>query len=158
MVAVSSETALHGLAAMGAYSASKAGLERWAEALAMEISPFGLGVTVLITGTFDTDVLDRAHTVDHGNPDGAYGFIQAGQHRLEQPMRRFARPPSQFARVLEAALQDRPTLVRRTVGPDAVAFRVARAVLPARLVVRAASTVMGIPRRAPVTPGQRRET
>ena len=37
--------------AIGAYSAAKGALERWAESLSPEIAPFGLGVTVLVAGT-----------------------------------------------------------------------------------------------------------
>ena len=44
--------------AISAYSASKGALERWAESLSMEVSPFGLGVTVLVVGTFKTDILE----------------------------------------------------------------------------------------------------
>src|SRR4029450_13675592 len=49
IIVVSSQGAIWGMPAISAYSASKAALERWAEALAGEVAPFGLGVTVLVS-------------------------------------------------------------------------------------------------------------
>ncbi len=90
IVVISSEGAIHGMPAISAYSASKGALERWAEAVAMEVAPFGLGVSVLVTGTFKTDILDRDHTVSYGDVAGPYGQLHAGQARLEEMFQRLA--------------------------------------------------------------------
>ena len=45
IVVISSQGGIRGMPSISAYSASKAALERWAESLANEIAPFGLGVT-----------------------------------------------------------------------------------------------------------------
>ena len=45
IVVVSSQGGIRGMPSISAYSASKGALERWAESLAEEIAPFGLGVT-----------------------------------------------------------------------------------------------------------------
>ena len=58
VVVVSSSAATSGIGAVSAYGASKSALERWAEALSLEIAPFGLGVSVLVAGTFKTDILE----------------------------------------------------------------------------------------------------
>ena len=71
---------------IGAYSAAKGALERWGEALSQEIAPFGLGVTVLVTGTFKTDILELTQT--WADPDGPYGPLHAN---LEGNGRRFIR-------------------------------------------------------------------
>ena len=57
IIVVSSQGGIRGMPSISAYSASKGALERWAEALAEEIAPFGLGVTILVSGTFKTDIL-----------------------------------------------------------------------------------------------------
>src|SRR5262245_12703645 len=44
IVVVSSQGGIRGMPSISAYSASKGALERWAEALAEEVAPFGLGV------------------------------------------------------------------------------------------------------------------
>ena len=61
-VVVSRVGGIRGMPATSLYSATKGAIERWAEALALEIAPFGLGVTLLTAGTFRTDVYDPAHT------------------------------------------------------------------------------------------------
>lgn len=146
IVVVSSEGGIHGMPGISAYSASKGALERWAEAVALEVAPFGIGVSVLVAGTFDTDILDRDHTVSYGDPDGPYGHLHAGQARMEARVRRLARAPGRFGPALARALDERPPFTRRAVGPDAVALRIARALLPARAFQRVVATVLGIPR------------
>src|SRR5262245_25048903 len=48
IVVVSSQGGIRGMPSISAYSAAKGALERWAEALAEEVAPFGLGVTILV--------------------------------------------------------------------------------------------------------------
>jgi NAD(P)-dependent dehydrogenase (short-subunit alcohol dehydrogenase family) len=145
IVVISSEGAIHGMPAIGAYSASKGALERWAEALTLEIAPFGIGVSILVAGTFDTDVLDRDYTTSYGDPNGPYRHLHAGQARLEERIRRLASPPERFAPVLARALDEQAPFTRRAVGPDAVAMRIGRSLLPARLFQRLVSRVLRIP-------------
>lgn len=145
IVVVSSVGAIHGMPAIGAYSASKGALERWAESLVLEVAPFGIGVSILVTGTFNTDILDHDHTVSHGDPAGPYGHLHAGQARLEKRVQKLARPPARFPPQLERALGESAPFTRRTVGPDAVAARIGRMLLPARLYQRIVSKVLHIP-------------
>ncbi|WP_261899043.1 SDR family NAD(P)-dependent oxidoreductase, partial [Mycobacterium marinum] len=65
IVMISSQAGVRGMPEIAAYSAAKGALERWAESLAGEVAPFGLGVTVLVTGTFNTDIITDAGTSDH---------------------------------------------------------------------------------------------
>ena len=62
IVLVSSQGAIRGMPSIGAYSAAKGALERWGEALSQEIAPFGLGVSVIVAGTFKTDILELTTT------------------------------------------------------------------------------------------------
>ena len=57
IVVLSSAGGIAGMPSISAYSAAKGALERWAEALAYEVAPFGLGVTILVVGMFKTDIL-----------------------------------------------------------------------------------------------------
>ncbi len=72
IVVVSSAGGVRGMPATAPYSAAKGASERWAEALAGEIAPFGLGVTVLVTGTYDTEIITDAGTTDSRDFDGPY--------------------------------------------------------------------------------------
>ena len=146
IVVVSSETGVHGMPSVSAYAASKAALERWAESLALEVAPFGLGVSVLVTGTFDTDVLDRAHTVTHGDADGPYAHVHAAHGRLEGRVAALARPPEAFAGVLARTLDETGAFTKRAVGADARALGVGRWLLPAPLFQRVVARVLRLPR------------
>lgn len=146
VVAISSEGAVHGMPGIGAYSASKAALECWAEALSLEVSPFGIGVSILVAGTFDTDILDREHTVSYGDVEGPYRHLHEGQARMEARVKRLALPPERFGPAVGRALDERAPFTRRAVGPDAVAMRVGRALLPVGLFQRVVARALGIPR------------
>jgi NAD(P)-dependent dehydrogenase (short-subunit alcohol dehydrogenase family) len=145
-VVISSEGGIHGMPAISAYSASKGALERWAEALTLEVNPFGIGVTVLVVGTFKTDVLDAAHTMSYGNPEGPYKHLHAGQAAMEDKVIRFAKPPEAFGPILARALESDASFDRIAVGPDARAMRVMRWLLPARAFQKVVGKAIGIPR------------
>ncbi len=146
VVAISSEGAVHGMPGISAYSASKAALECWAEALSLEVSPFGIGVSILVAGTFDTDILDREHTVSYGDVRGPYRHLHEGQARMEARVQRLALPPERFGPAVGRALDERAPFTRRAVGPDAVALRVGRALLPVGIFQRVVAKALGIPR------------
>jgi NAD(P)-dependent dehydrogenase (short-subunit alcohol dehydrogenase family) len=146
IVVVSSQGGTRGMPAISAYSASKGALERWAEALAQEVAPFGLGVTILVTGTFQTDILTE-QTPDHGDYAGPYARHYAAIRGLEGLVLRLARPPERFARALARALDERAPFARHAVGPDAVLLLVANRLLPGWLLHRLVRLAMRLPRR-----------
>ncbi|OAA28581.1 short chain dehydrogenase [Frankia sp. EI5c] len=140
---VSSQAGVRGMATAGAYGASKAAAERWAEALAHEIAPFGLGVTVVVTGTFDTDILVR--TVFHERPDSAYRPFQIAVGSMAANVHRLALPPERFARGLARALGDTAPYSRRAIGRDARLLLLTRRLLPDRTLHRLGRVVTRIP-------------
>ena len=75
IVLVSSAAGVRGQPATAPYSAAKGALERWGESMACEIAPFGLGVTVLVAGTYDTEIITDAGTTDDRNFDGPYARL-----------------------------------------------------------------------------------
>ena len=80
IVLVSSAAGVRGQPATAPYSAAKGALERWGESMACEIAPFGLGVTVLVAGTYDTEIITDAGTTDNrivGNIDIAPTILDA---------------------------------------------------------------------------------
>ena len=78
---VSSAGGVRGMPATAPYSAAKGALERWGESLAGEIAPFGLGVTILVTGTYDTDIITDAGTTDDRDFDGPYAVCTSTMNR-----------------------------------------------------------------------------
>jgi NAD(P)-dependent dehydrogenase (short-subunit alcohol dehydrogenase family) len=144
IVAISSAGAIRGMPGISAYSASKGAIERWAEALSQEIAPFGLGVSILVTGTFDTDILTE-QTVDYGDHGGPYGSIYQAIHVNGRAMVSKPAPPSLFAKALgETLLEDAP-IIKRTVGSDATSLAVMARLLPGKLVHNIVRAAMKIP-------------
>src|SRR5215831_8742590 len=84
IVVVSSQGGIRGMPSISAYSAAKGALERWAEAFAEEIAPFGLGVTILVAGMFNTDILTE--TPHYGDLNGPYAAHYAGIERTGRSM------------------------------------------------------------------------
>ena len=110
------------------------------------MAAFGLGVSVLVTGTFDTDVLDRAHTATYGDPEGPYAHVHTAHGRLEGRVAAMARPPDAFAAVLARTLDETGAFTKRAVGADARAMGVGRWMLPAPVFQRVVSRVLRLPR------------
>ena len=144
VVVISSQGAIRGMPGIGAYSASKGALERWAESLSQEIAAFGLGVTVLVAGSFKTDILELTQT--YADPSGPYAIHH---EKLERNGRRFLRiagAPVKFAPAVERALHDRGPYARHGVGIDAHLLMLGSRVMPGALLQRIVSRALGMPK------------
>ena len=144
IVVVSSQGAVRGMPAISAYSASKGAIERWAESLAGEVAAFGLGVSIVVAGTFKTDIL--VQTADYRNYKGPYASHYVGIDKTGDIVVRAANPPERFARVLARALDDRAPLVRRTAGIDATMLVLLNRILPGWLLYQVIRLAMRLPR------------
>jgi NAD(P)-dependent dehydrogenase (short-subunit alcohol dehydrogenase family) len=144
IVMVSSQGAIHGMPAIGAYSAAKAALERWAEALSQEVAAFGLGVSVLVAGTFKTEILELTRT--YADPEGPYAAHHAGLERSGRHVVRLAARPERFAPAVARALADDRPFVRRAVGVDARLLLLGNRILPSAVLQRIVGRVVGLPR------------
>ena len=132
IVVVSSAGGVRGMPATAAYSAVKGALERWAESLAGEVAPFGIGVTILVTGTFDTDIITDAGTTDNRDlrrpvrrPSQHHGQARPARDEVLAPSRRTASPPG-----LPRRSTTKAPFVRRPVGPDARMLLIMNRLLP----------------------------
>lgn len=144
VVVISSQGAVRGMPAISAYSASKGALERWGESLAGEVAAFGLGVTILVTGTFKTDIL--VQTSDYRNYAGPYAPHYVGIDKTGEIVVRAANSPALFARALAKALDDRAPLVRRAAGIDATMLVLLNRILPGWLLYQVIRLAMRLPR------------
>jgi NAD(P)-dependent dehydrogenase (short-subunit alcohol dehydrogenase family) len=143
IVVVSSQGGIRGMPAISAYAAAKGALERWAEALSQEVAPFGLGVTVLVAGTFKTDILELTPT--YADPEGPYAALHDPLDRNGRRAVRFASRPERFAPAVERAIRERASFTRRTVGLDARMLMLASWLLPTRLLQRITGRVLRLP-------------
>jgi len=150
IVVVSSQGGIRGMPAISAYSASKGALERWAEALAEEIAPFGLGVTILVSGTFDTEIITE-QTVHHGDMDGPYARLYVGIERTGRALVGLLKqPPRHFARALAAALDERAAFARHAIGIDARLLAFGSRLLPGWLLHHLVARAMRLPRHGAI--------
>jgi NAD(P)-dependent dehydrogenase (short-subunit alcohol dehydrogenase family) len=146
IVLVSSAAGVRGQPATAPYSAAKGALERWGESMAIEIAPFGLGVTTLVTGTYDTDIITDAGTIDDRNFSGPYARLHNTMNSRGRFAMRLARSPERFTDGLLKALDDTGSFRRRGVGPDASMLLVANRILPASGMHHMSRIILGIPK------------
>ena len=145
IVVISSQGGIRGMPSISAYSAAKGALERWAEALAEEVAPFGLGVTILVSGMFKTDILTE-QTAHYGDRKGPYATHYAGIERAGRSMMRLANPPERFGPALARALAERAAFARHAVGFDARMLLFGSRLLPSRLLHHVIRLAMSLPR------------
>jgi NAD(P)-dependent dehydrogenase (short-subunit alcohol dehydrogenase family) len=162
IILVSSAAGVRGQPATAPYSAAKGALERWGEAMACEIAPFGLGVTVLVAGTYDTEIITDAGTTDDRNLGGPYARLHNTMNSRGRFAVGFARAPERFTDGLLKALDDQKPFRRRGVGPDASMLLAANRILPSSAMHHLSRIVLGIPRQGsmrggawPLTAGQK---
>jgi NAD(P)-dependent dehydrogenase (short-subunit alcohol dehydrogenase family) len=153
IVLVSSAAGVRGQPATAPYSAAKGALERWGESMAVEIAPFGLGVTVLVAGTYDTDIITDAGTIDDRNFEGPYARLHNTMNSRGRFAVSFARSPERFADGLLKALYDHGSFRRRGVGPDASMLLAFSRILPASGMHHVSRIVLGIPKQGSMRNG-----
>jgi NAD(P)-dependent dehydrogenase (short-subunit alcohol dehydrogenase family) len=153
IVLVSSAGGVRGQPAIAPYSAAKGALERWGESMAGEIAPFGLGVTILVTGIYDTDIITDAGTIDNRNFDGPYARLHNTMYARGRFAMSFARAPERFTDGLVKALADRGSFRRHGVGPDASMLLLSNRILPSPGMHHMSRIVMGIPRHGTMRGG-----
>jgi NAD(P)-dependent dehydrogenase (short-subunit alcohol dehydrogenase family) len=153
IVLISSAAGVRGQPATAPYSAAKGALERWGESMACEIAPFGLGVTVLVAGTYDTEIITDAGTTDNRDFTGPYARLHNTMNTRGRAAMKLARPPERFTDGLLKALDDRGAFRRRGVGPDASMLLVVNRILPASGMHHVSRIVLGIPRQGSMRGG-----
>lgn len=77
VIAISAQSAAHGLAQMAAYCASKSALQRLVESMAAELSPLGIHVNSIAPSVLDTPANRRA--MPDVNPNSWVGTALAAQ-------------------------------------------------------------------------------
>jgi NAD(P)-dependent dehydrogenase (short-subunit alcohol dehydrogenase family) len=153
IVLVGSSAGVRGQPGTAPYSASKGAMERWGESLAAEIAPFGLGVTVLIAGTYDTDIITDTGTTDDRDFSGPYARLHQTMNSRGRFAIKFARPAERFTDGLAKALTDRGAFRRHGVGPDASMLLVSNRLLPAPGMHHMSRLVLGIPKQGSMRDG-----
>ena len=126
------------------YSASKFALEGWGEALALEVKPFGVQVTLVEPGNFQTDFTSSRRTVSVTGDD-PYARAREKAIGVMERDELNAADPSSVASLVEVVLTAKRAPRRVTVG--AMGERVgpwAKRLLPARVFEAASASTLGV--------------
>lgn len=120
LIFISSDLGRTGAPALSTYCAAKHALEGWAESLSHEVAPFGIGVTLIEPGAFNTGFHDRslARVPSASANQGPYAPLYRS---LDERFFSGPEPPTGEAvaeAVLRAAAGEEPRL-RVPVGEDA---------------------------------------
>lgn len=107
---------------LGAYAMSKFALEAMADALRLELAPFGIQVSIVEPGTIATPIWTKPQrSVEEFPPEAVelYGERVERFRRLAAERSANAVPAADVARAVEEALTARRPRARYLVGPDA---------------------------------------
>ena len=99
-----------------AYSASKFALEGWAEALRMEVKPFGIQVVLIEPGDFKTDFTRNRIVAEQAETNPAYAREYKRALGIMEHAERNGPHPVEVARLLEKILQRPSPGLRYPVG------------------------------------------
>jgi NAD(P)-dependent dehydrogenase (short-subunit alcohol dehydrogenase family) len=104
-----------------AYATSKFALEGMSEALAGEVRPFGIRVTIVEPGPFRTDFHGRS--MEYAEPIDDYQNTVAGEMRARLASQSGAQPndPRRAAEAIIWAVREERSPLRLPLGPEAVA-------------------------------------
>lgn len=103
IINITSVAGYFGLPYRGFYSASKAALERYGEALATEVKRFGIDVISVQPGEFNTPIADtrlRPETITPANRPGYERAMQVLSGSMH-----YSRDPDELARVVQRAIE-----------------------------------------------------
>jgi NAD(P)-dependent dehydrogenase (short-subunit alcohol dehydrogenase family) len=129
---------------VGAYSASKHGLEGFSESLRRELMLYGIDVIIVAPGSVATPIWDKAEEEDlslYANTD----YIEAAQ-RVRKYMIEGGRkgyPPEKVGEVVLNALTTPKPRVRYAVIPGSALSRIIQMLLPKRMVDRIIARNLG---------------
>lgn len=119
LVNISSVSGLMAMPGLGAYAASKFGLEGWTEALRHEVAPFGVKVFLVEPGPFKTEIWGRNRNLSRRalDPDSPYApFVK----RMEQVVMAVAQDRAEDPEIVEHYVVDLlerpPARLRHVLG------------------------------------------
>ncbi|MET0370378.1 MAG: SDR family NAD(P)-dependent oxidoreductase [Sphingobium sp.] len=124
---LSSGGGMVGVPGVGLYSASKFALEGMSEALALEVGPLGIAVTIVEPGSFRTNLLGRnktgiaASTSDYERSAGHTRTRIVSSYGVERG------DPVRFGQAMLTVADADPAPLRVALGDDAIAIALAKA-------------------------------
>ena len=129
---------------MGAYNASKFGLEGMSDALRLELHPFNVRVILVAPGPIRTDFGMEAERMSERASESAYGPFLRHWDRTRGRSNRFGRSAETVARIVYRAISSSRPRPRYTITVTAKLGAVARRLVPDTVVDWVLRRVMGL--------------
>jgi short-subunit dehydrogenase len=130
---------------MGAYNASKFGLEGMSDALRLELHPFRIHVVLVAPGPIRTEFGRVAAQVAEQQPDSAYAAYVQRWQRTRRKSDLVSRSPEAVARAVRRAVQSDHPRPRYTITASAKLGAVARRLVPDTITDWVLRRAMGLP-------------
>ena len=145
IVLVSSLGGLIGLPFQAFYSASKFAMEGYGEALAYEVEPFGIHVTLIEPGNFKTEFTANRRDVPRPLHDDPYASASAKAIAVMERDESNGAPPEAVAKLVEHVLEAKRPPRRVSAGKvDERIGVIAKRLLPHRVFEKAARGSLGV--------------
>ncbi len=122
IINISSVSGLVGWAALGIYSGSKFALEGICEALAQEVAPLGIHVTLIEPGGFRTDFAGRSRAMSGRAIDDYDASVGANRRLLRQHAGHERGDPAKAAQAILAIADHPQPPLRLILGEDALGY------------------------------------
>lgn len=132
IINLSSIAGLAGIPVLGAYSASKFALEGYSESLRHELRQFGVFVSLIEPGSFQTEIWTKNRRLAARYHDPETGYQTYAQRLLKSQEERYflMSDPEQIAKLIERVVHARFPKMRYRVGWDADLVWMLRQILP----------------------------
>ncbi|MFC0211160.1 SDR family oxidoreductase [Paenibacillus chartarius] len=115
IIQIGSISGRFGFPAMGPYTASKFALEGFSESLRLELLPFGVHVSIVEPGPYQTNIWSRGDF--HADPHSAYARLASGVQSMMKQSAASGGDPSEVAELIaRIALSRRPPKLRYPIG------------------------------------------
>lgn len=154
VVSSNSVNAPHPMLAM--YAASKWALEGWAEAMAMELAPFGVEIVLVQPGAH------RTPFAQHVKPIFPEGSAYKQWMEVAMPgignLDAWGRDPQKAMAQIVAAITEPNPPFRRAIGEDTIAFSTLKGLFPYEVRAWAVRAIVGVPLAGQFVDAQQRET
>ncbi|MBN6038338.1 SDR family NAD(P)-dependent oxidoreductase [Amycolatopsis sp. 195334CR] len=142
LIFMSSSAAVAAIPFHAVYSASKAALEGYVDAVRYEVAPFGVDATCVQGTSVRTGAADAAL---HAEPLDSYAIARDAVVERFATTQRDGGPPTAFARTITRAVEARRLPPRYRVGIRAKALPALRALLPDAVFRRLFARKFGLP-------------
>jgi hypothetical protein len=153
IVNISSSGAKVAIPLLGAYSASKFGLEGMSDALRRELMLFGIDVVIIEPGTVNTAMYDKGEKEDLSEfkPTAYWEAVQKFQKFIVTEARTNGLSPERLGEAVHVALSTAKPKVRYAVIPQRFKNWILPRLLPARMVDAQLAKMLGLTK--PSRPG-----